>query len=85
MALVRSTNRPAGRLSDSQAPRAGIEGLPRFLTLTDVRQLAGGVSRTTVYAWIAAGRLPKSRKLGPRRVGWAASEIEAWALAKMAE
>jgi prophage regulatory protein len=65
-------------------PRTGIEGLPRFLTMADVRQLAGGVSRTTIYSWISAGHFPKSRKIGPRRVGWAAREVEAWAHSKMA-
>lgn len=46
-------------------------GLPAVVATT-------GVSRSSIYAWIKRGEFPKPRKLGPRRVAWARSDIEAW-------
>ena len=37
-----------------------------------------GLSRSTVYNYIKAGLFPRQRKLGLRRVGWLASELDAW-------
>jgi prophage regulatory protein len=37
-----------------------------------------GLSRSTLYAYIAQGLFPKQRHLGPRRVAWLASEVLAW-------
>jgi len=49
----------------------------RLIGLTDVMR-ATGLSRSTIYAWIAEGRFPRQRKLGPRRIGWLVSEIDDW-------
>ena len=37
-----------------------------------------GISRSTLYVYVRAGHFPQQRKLGPRRVGWLASEIRVW-------
>ncbi|UWQ22401.1 AlpA family transcriptional regulator [Jannaschia sp. W003] len=37
-----------------------------------------GISRSTIYAWLKAGRFPPPLRLGERAVGWRASDIEAW-------
>lgn len=37
-----------------------------------------GLSRSTLYAYIATGAFPAQRRLGPRRVAWLASEVDAW-------
>ena len=37
-----------------------------------------GLSRSTIYAGVAAGTFPKQIQLGPQAVGWLASEIDAW-------
>lgn len=37
-----------------------------------------GYGRSSVYAKMARGEFPKSISLGPRAVGWLASEIDAW-------
>jgi prophage regulatory protein len=37
-----------------------------------------GLSRSSVYAYVASGVFPKQRHLGPRRIAWLASEIQAW-------
>lgn len=37
-----------------------------------------GLSRSTIYLKVAQGTFPKPINLGPRAVGWVASEIDAW-------
>jgi len=37
-----------------------------------------GLSRSTLYTYIAAGTFPAQRRLGKRRVAWLASEVKAW-------
>jgi prophage regulatory protein len=37
-----------------------------------------GLSRATIYNYMAADLFPRPRKLGPRRVGWLEREIETW-------
>jgi prophage regulatory protein len=42
-----------------------------------------GVSRSTLYNWMAAGRFPSPVALGVRSVGWVESEINAWIAARI--
>lgn len=44
-----------------------------------------GLSRSTIYAMMAAGSFPKPIPLGLRAVGWAESEIAAWLESRKAE
>lgn len=37
-----------------------------------------GLSRTTIYDYINAGRFPAAVRLTDRAVGWLESEIDAW-------
>jgi len=37
-----------------------------------------GLSRSSIYDFIARGIFPRQRRLGPRRVAWLASEVCAW-------
>ena len=37
-----------------------------------------GLSRSTLYAYIAVGAFPTQRRLGRRRVAWFASEVRNW-------
>jgi prophage regulatory protein len=37
-----------------------------------------GLSRSTLYAYVARDLFPKQRHLGPRRVAWLASEVLTW-------
>jgi prophage regulatory protein len=37
-----------------------------------------GLSRSTLYAYIAAEVFPTQRRLGKRRVAWFASEVRNW-------
>lgn len=43
-----------------------------------------GVSRASIYAWIARGEFPAPVKLGPRLSAWSLAEIEDWERARMA-
>ena len=38
-----------------------------------------GLSRSTIYDWIAKGTFPKPIKLGDRAVGWRGRDIQFWA------
>lgn len=42
-----------------------------------------GLSRSTIYARIAEGNFPKPISLGPRAVGWLASEVDDWLLQRV--
>lgn len=37
-----------------------------------------GLTRSTIYSLMAANEFPKSIRVGPRAVGWLASEIDAY-------
>ena len=49
----------------------------RFMRLPEVVQLTG-VSRSTVYRWMANGEFPKQVSLGSNTVAWLEAEIEDW-------
>ena len=46
----------------------------RFLRLPDVKRLSG-ISRSSIYKYIAEGLFPKPFALGTRMVGWPESEL----------
>ena len=50
---------------------------PRILRIKQVTDIIG-VSRASVYAWVAKGEFPKQVKLGLRASGWRSDEVEAW-------
>ena len=37
-----------------------------------------GVSRSTLYEWMRAGKFPPSIPLGERSIGWLESDVTAW-------
>jgi prophage regulatory protein len=42
-----------------------------------------GLSRSALYAQVAAGRFPKPVPIGERAVGWLSSEVESWITARV--
>ena len=50
---------------------------PRFVRLLEVVQLTG-VSRSTIYRWMANGEFPKQVSLGGNTVAWLESDVEDW-------
>jgi prophage regulatory protein len=55
----------------------------RFLNLNETAKFAG-ISRSTLLRYEKADLFPRRRRLGPGRVAWAVSELEAWADAREA-
>ena len=49
----------------------------RFVRLPEVI-VRTGLSRSTIYVMVAAGRFPKPVRLGARAVGWIESELDEW-------
>ena len=41
-----------------------------------------GLSRASVYKYIARGLFPRQRQLGPGRVAWRASEVRGWIVSR---
>ncbi len=56
----------------------------KFLRLSEVLNRTG-LSRSTLYALMAAGHFPKNVSLMPRVVVWVEQEIDDWMLEKIAE
>jgi prophage regulatory protein len=52
-----------------------------FWSLKVVR-MKTGLSRSTIYAYVATGAFPMQRRLGPRRIAWLASEVNAWIVSR---
>jgi len=42
-----------------------------------------GLSRSTIYAKVAAGEFPEPINLGGRAVGWLSDEIEGWLIGRV--
>jgi len=42
-----------------------------------------GLSRSTLYDYIKAGRFPPPVRIGIRAVGWLASDVDAWLAAQI--
>lgn len=42
-----------------------------------------GLSRSTIYLYVAEGRFPKPISLGDRAIGWIAGEVNAWIAAQI--
>ena len=55
-----------------------------ILRLPEVESRTGR-KRSSIYEDMAAGRMPKSIKLGPRSVGWFSSDILLWQEARARE
>jgi len=44
-----------------------------------------GLSRSSIYLWIAQGKFPAPISLGARAVGWVESEVDEWLAHRIAE
>jgi len=49
----------------------------RFMRLPEVVHLKG-VSRSTIYRWMAEGEFPKQIPLGGNAVSWLESDVDDW-------
>jgi prophage regulatory protein len=51
---------------------------PEILLRRPAVEAATGLSRSTIYAFMARDDFPKPVRLGPLAVAWRQSEIQAW-------
>lgn len=57
-----------------------------YIRFPDVRRIAGGLARSTIWRAENEGNFPKRRRISAGAVGWLRSEVEAWAAScKLAE
>lgn len=49
----------------------------RMLNIREVAAITG-LSKATIYEWMAKGLFPASRRLGPNRVAWDFSSVNGW-------
>ena len=49
----------------------------KFIRLIGVKSMVS-LSRSTIYALMAAGKFPRSIPLGERSIGWLESDIQDW-------
>jgi prophage regulatory protein len=55
-----------------------------MMRLPQVKEMTG-LSRSTIYNWLTAGKFPAPVKLGPRSVAWVRQEIELWVQTRISE
>lgn len=65
------------------------QAIPNFNStdrLLPIREVLSTISvgRTTLYAWVKAGKFPRPRKLGEKRVAWLSSEVNNWVASRAA-
>lgn len=61
-----------------------LQGTGEVIRLHELEKLTGR-KRSSVYEDMAAGRLPKQIKIGPRAVGWLRCDIDKWLASRVAE
>jgi predicted DNA-binding transcriptional regulator AlpA len=50
----------------------------KLLFFKDIELIVPNLHRCTLWRWIKAGKFPRSRTLGPRRICWLESEVHTW-------
>lgn len=60
-----------------------MEKPQKIIRLHDVKDRTG-LSRSTIYQFMAQGNFPKQVSLGERSVGWVENEIEGWLSCRIA-
>ena len=63
------------------APQQSLTPPQVLIRLPEVRARTG-LGKSTIYALIATGNFPAPRQIGPRAVGWLASEVDDWVRAR---
>lgn len=61
-----------------------IAGRGHFIRAKDFAAEVG-LSRTTIWREVRAGRLPRPAQLSPGRIGWWSEDVDAWKQARRAE
>lgn len=77
--MVEKRASPVSEAASHEACRSAYS----ILRLPSV-QARTGLSRSTIYLRVSEGTFPKPIALGPRAVGWIASEIDEWIAQRVA-
>lgn len=72
---------PESDVLQSSSPGGAVPSDLELWTLAVVKAKTG-LSRSTIYAYIATGLFPVQRRLGPRRVAWLSTEVNAWIISR---
>jgi prophage regulatory protein len=62
----------------SNAKREAPQATDEELWSIKIVRMKTGLSRASVYNYIALGLFPRQRRIGPGRVAWRASEVRTW-------
>ncbi len=62
---------------NEEQPTSPVMRARMLIRLAEACELIG-VSRSTVYKWVAAGRFPAPVRVSERAIRWRVDEIEAW-------
>ena len=54
-----------------------MSNLARVLSAIEVCRMTT-IKRSSIYNWVRGGHFPKPLKLGPKKRGWLAADIEKW-------
>ena len=68
--------------SDTQQSSAPAATPDEELWSLNVVKAKTGLSRSTIYAYIAIGIFPVQRRLGRRRVAWLSTEVKTWIVSR---
>jgi prophage regulatory protein len=68
----------------SRPPPPSYRGETIFLRMRDVKAMTG-LGQSTLYRLVAENKFPKPVQIIGGRVGWIASEVEAWMQERIAE
>jgi len=49
-----------------------------LIRLPQLLEMLGGIGKTTLHRWEAAGKFPKRIRVGDRAVAWNRDAVEAW-------
>lgn len=60
-----------------------FKSIDRLMPIREVLSTIS-VGRTTLYGMVKAGKFPRPRKIGPKRVAWLASEVGDWVANRVA-
>jgi prophage regulatory protein len=52
--------------------------MANFILRLPAVKMRTGLSRSSIYLWIAKGKFPAPVSLGARAVGWLESEVDDW-------
>ncbi len=50
----------------------------KFIPISEVKEMTGGISGTTIWRMRLAKQFPEPVSISPNRKAWRKSEIEAW-------